>query len=153
MKKLIILFVVLLIAAIVAVPLYLRHQRPKQPPADTALTLTNVWREIQSYPFQDDTLVLKSVVYESGRHLDSRNATERHNLFGMRCSMRGYPCESWYSVYPEWRQSIKDRYDHEVRWYQGGDYRAYIDRNWGLMDGLYTKTLDAINVDKVTNNK
>ena len=110
----------------------------------TTLTKENLKREIARYPFHNPTLVMKSAILECGHGLDSYNATERKNLFGMKCSVRKLPCSKGYTVYLDWQESVKDRYVHEALWFRGGSYRDYINRNWGVMDGKYCDQLDKI---------
>ena len=108
------------------------------------LNKVTLWAEISKYPFADRTLVMKSAILESGHGLDSYNARKRNNLFGMGCSLRGYKCHKGYTVYPTWQESVKDRYVHEAKFYKGGSYRDYLNRNWGLCDGTYCDMLDEI---------
>lgn len=106
-----------------------------------SLNQDNLIREIAKYPFADPDLVFRSAILECGHSLDSYNATARKNIFGMKCSIRRYPCVGGYSVYPTWQESVKDRYVHEALWFRGGDYKDYLNRNWGKMDGKYVDQL------------
>ena len=114
---------------------------------DSTLTKQNLWHEIKKYPFHDHELVMKSAIYECGHAFDSRNATQRNNLFGMTCGTRADTCDAGYAVFRNWQESVKDRYIHEQRHWQKGSYRRYINRHWGVMDGRYTKYLDRININ------
>ena len=139
MKRTLTIFLMLLL------PLTLQRCSPPTH-HERELNKENLWMEIIKYPFADRILVMKSAILESGHGLDSRNARKRHNLFGMRCSSRGYDCSGGYTVYPSWQVSVGDRYIHEVLHYRGGSYRAYLNRNWGLCDGTYCGILDDIRI-------
>lgn len=96
---------------------------------DTILNKANLIKEIAKYPFHDRELVLKSAIIECGHGLNSYNATHRHNLFGMKKSSRRYPSQGGYTFYPNWQESVKDRYIHEALWFKTGSYESYLNRN------------------------
>lgn len=110
------------------------------------LTKDNVWEIIQTYPFHNPKLVMKSAIFESGHQFQAYNARVRQNIFGMHCSTRADTCDGLYTVYTHWWESIEDRWIHEQRHFKGNDYRRYIDRHWGIMDGTYCDYLDRIRI-------
>lgn len=136
-----------IIIIIVGVPFILSGPIPLPPTPETRLNKENLWKEICKYPFQDCVLVWKSAIQEAGQGLDSKNASERNNLFGMKCNSRIPECEGGYAVYEYWQYSVEDRFVHEVLYRGGGSYRDYINSHWGVMDGTYVETISRIKLN------
>jgi hypothetical protein len=131
---------------------FLLFTPPPPLPRKVELSKENLWREICKYPFQDCVLVWKSAIQESGHKLDSKNASKRNNLFGMKCNERIPECRNGYAVYEHWQYSVEDRFVHETLYRGGGSYRDYINRHWGIMDGAYCNQIDRIKFNLKPNN-
>lgn len=97
--------------------------------SSTALTLEQVWQEINYCELKHPEIVMAQSILETNWEYSTHNAVKRNNLFGLK---GGKKCESnkyGYKVFEHWSESICD-YQNRVqnRYKEGEDYFQFLIR-------------------------
>lgn len=94
-----------------------------------ALTIEEVWAEINYCELKHPEIVLAQSIKEAGWDYDSHNARKRNNLFGLK---GGKKCESnkhGYKIFNHWTESVSDYQERiQNRYIEGEDYFKFLIR-------------------------
>jgi len=94
-----------------------------------ALTIEQVWAEINYCELKHPEIVLAQSIKEAGWEYNSHNAIKRNNLFGLKGGQKSESNKYGYRVFEHWSESI-DTYKNKIqnRYIEGEDYFQFLIR-------------------------
>lgn len=107
------------------------------------LGIAQSYQEVKEYIYDCDSLehkeiVLRQAILETG-WFESYNCVKRNNLFGFR--HRG-----GYLVFNHWQESIDYYIKWQYKYYNGGDYYAFLEDIGYASSPTYTQKLKSITI-------
>jgi len=94
-----------------------------------ALTIEQVWAEINYCELKYPEIVLAQSIKEAGWRYDSHNAVRRHNLFGLKGGKKSESNEYGYKIFNHWSESVCDYQERiQNRYKEGEDYFQFLIR-------------------------